>query len=951
MTDIEGNDGGLAPQQSTRADLGSQATRDSLRITSRTASSHAQVRSDGRVDIGFFHKSNLAHTLKAALHYQEEAPKLIQTPSSLAQYRDIPRLNIVVQIVGSRGDVQPFVALAQVLVKPPYNHRVRFCTHPVFKDFVEDAGLEFFSIGGDPAVLMAYMVNNPGIIPGVKSLRGGEIKRRRRDIAINLRAAWRSCIEPSEGDMKPFIADAIIANPPSFAHIHCAEKLAIPLHIMFTMPWSPTQAFPHPLANVKASNVDKPISNYLSYTLVDLMTWQGLGDIINDFRRSLRLEPISALWGGGIISRLEVPHTYCWSTALIPKPKDWGPHITISGFFFLGLASNYTPPAELVAFLEAGPPPVYIGFGSIVVDDPVSFTSLIFEALKLAGVRAIVSKGWGGIGGEQPPDDVFLLGNCPHDWLFPRVSCVVHHGGAGTTATGIALGKPTVVVPFFGDQPFWGEMIHRGGAGPKPIPYKELTAQLLASSIEFALEPEAVEAAAKMAEQIQNEDGKTVGAEQFHNALHFDDMRCQICPPLLAVWNHKPTGMNLSALAATVLMKQNCVDVDDLRIIRHKEWIVDPGPLGPAQGSISAVLVKASAHELGIHAHHHDHGDTGIFPESRNPATNGHHGLSPASHGADGGLVNKRESRLSRLQTRSLSRLRGPLNRSRSHQSGNPSSTGALAPVADSERQDSGVVDMALTKTRTRKSLHHGASFGRGQERFDRAQDHSTDHLYSRRDVSHAFPGFLKQVNPFTTIWSERKKKLSLRRAKQASKHKPERQEVIRDIASTMGLVIRTFIKIPMDLTYNIAVGCHNLPTSLCSDDTVRKPMVITGVPSGLVAAGREFTLGFYDGLTGVVTQPYRGVRREGASGLAKGFGTGLVGLLFKTSAGVWAIPGFTLKGVHQELRKLRHSGTLKYVRRSRIIQGLREWDRCSEGERKLIIRRWYKMTKQKEKA
>jgi UDP:flavonoid glycosyltransferase YjiC (YdhE family) len=144
------------------------------------------------------------------------------------------------------------------------------------------------------------------------------------------------------------------------------------------------------------------------------------------------------------------------SPALIPKPADWGPHISVAGFYFLKLASTYTPDAELAAFLAAGPPPIYIGFGSIVVDDPNAMTKLIFEAVKKTGQRALVSKGWGGLGADELgiPDGVFMVGNVPHDWLFPRVSCVVHHGGAGTTAAGIACGKPTVIVPFFGDQPF-----------------------------------------------------------------------------------------------------------------------------------------------------------------------------------------------------------------------------------------------------------------------------------------------------------------------------------------------------------------------------------------------------------------------------------------------------------------------------------------------------------------
>lgn len=174
--------------------------------------------------------------------------------------RPPPRLNVVIQIVGSRGDVQPFLALGQIL-KDTYGHRVRVATHPTFEKFVEDAGLEFFSIGGDPAELMAFMVKNPGLMPGVDALKNGEITRRRKGIEEIIIGCWRSCIEAGKGlgpaprfprhsktdDLasmpqfevdeptnRPFIADAIIANPPSFAHIHVAEKLGVPLHLMFT---------------------------------------------------------------------------------------------------------------------------------------------------------------------------------------------------------------------------------------------------------------------------------------------------------------------------------------------------------------------------------------------------------------------------------------------------------------------------------------------------------------------------------------------------------------------------------------------------------------------------------------------------------------------------------------------------------------------------------------------
>ena len=198
-----------------------------------------------------------------------------------------PRLNIAIQIVGSRGDVQPFIPIAQLLAKEPFNHRVRICTHPAFKDFVEGQGVEFFSIGGDPEALMAYMVKNPGLLPGKESVKAGDISKRREEMWEIINGVWRSCIEAGNGMGEPvkaanvrdaknlFIADLIIANPPSMAHIHCAEKLGIPLQIVFTMPWSPTEVFCHPLAAMKNTGADAKTANYLSFVLMELLTWQG----------------------------------------------------------------------------------------------------------------------------------------------------------------------------------------------------------------------------------------------------------------------------------------------------------------------------------------------------------------------------------------------------------------------------------------------------------------------------------------------------------------------------------------------------------------------------------------------------------------------------------------------------------------------------------------------------
>lgn len=166
----------------------------------------------------------------------------IPHPSEIEKEAYFPlRLNVVIHVVGSRGDVQPFVALGRALQKQ--GHRVRLATHFVFRDFVKDNGLEFFNIGGDPAELMSYMVKNPKLIPKMETLVKGTVGRRRGEIRKMIGGCWRSCFESGEGidttgneaiTALPFVADAIIANPPSFAHFHCAQKMGVPLHLMFT---------------------------------------------------------------------------------------------------------------------------------------------------------------------------------------------------------------------------------------------------------------------------------------------------------------------------------------------------------------------------------------------------------------------------------------------------------------------------------------------------------------------------------------------------------------------------------------------------------------------------------------------------------------------------------------------------------------------------------------------
>lgn len=848
-------------------------------------STSARVTDDGRVNIRINQLNRrLSQIFTPALRQQVQSvqdcrPHLPPyAPPSLRGEEGVtppPPLNIVIQVVGSRGDVQPFVALGKVL-KDTYGHRVRLATHPNFKDFIQESGLEFFSIGGDPSRLMAFMVKNPSLMPGFRTLLSGEIGQRRRDVAEYIQGCWRSCYEAGDGmghgatddDLsepaaRPFVADCIIANPPSFAHIHCAEKLGIPLHIMFTMPYSPTQEFPHPLANIQSSNADPQLTNYISYIMIEVLSWQGLGDIINRFRaKCLGLDPVSLIWAPGMLQRLEIPHTYCWSPALIPKPKDWGPHVSISGFYFLNLASNYTPTPDLQAFLDAGPSPVYIGFGSIVLDDPDAMTELIFEVVRKTGHRVLLSKGWGGMGADRPhiPDGVFMLGNVPHDWLFEHVSCIVHHGGAGTTAAGIAAGRPTVVVPFFGDQPFWGAMVARAGAGPDPIPHKQLTADKLADAVDFCLKPESLERAKELASKIAAERGSDMGAQSFHQHLEADRLRCTLAPSRPAVWRIKRTQVRLSAFATCTLANANLLDFHDLKLYRSQEHYIDEGPWDPISGGAAACFRAFSGMAMG----------------------------------------------LAEVPSETLRSLRIPTGSSRQQAQ-------ESVPNITRKRETSQMGERSTTPTspeQSQTSLNLQGSLTRISGQLSSKQDDSSRSRVSSRNES----GFGKD-------------------------HDMLRQTGVHT-SKGLGRFMKAFVQTPMEISESLTKGFHNLP-KLWGDDTVRPHEQVSDFKSGAMAAGKEFGLGWYDGVTGLVTQPWKGAQKEGASGFVRGIGKGIAGFATKPFAGFSGILSHTMKGVQKEVQKLFGSHVQNYIVASRIAQGYEEWLQSSDAEKQDVIVRW----------
>lgn len=571
--------------------------------------SKATIAQDGRINVTMNVKKALPGTLPTnyANEIREFAvdPVLLSTSSSddaedlgLREGGRVPRLSVVVMIVGSRGDVQPFLALGQELLR--HGHRVRIATHGTFREFIKEAGLEFYNIGGDPHELMSYMVRNPGLMPGWTSLTNGDIPRKQRMLSEILNGCWDACSQP-DIDGKPFIADAIISNPPAFAHVHCAEALGIPLQLSFTMPWCPTAAFPHPLVNISQSNAEPGLTNYLSYGLAEMMTWQGLGGVINEFRTSkLGLSALNVRSGPGLVDRLKIPWTYCFSPLLVPRPIDWQNHIDVVGFYFLNLASSYSPSTTLATFLASGPPPIYIGFGSVVVEDPEKVTQVIFEATRLAGVRALISAGWGGLGNTQVPPHVFILGNVPHDWLFTKVFAVCHHGGAGTTAIGLQLGKPTIIVPFFGDQPFWGNMVWKSGAGPKPIKPEKLGVERLKAAIEFCMTSAARDGARRLGEQIRAQNGVRNGVRSFHQHLPLLNMRCDLIPEELAVWWDPQHCLKLSALAAQVLNEEKLLNIHKLEIHRSKEYDTGLKSKTPFTGGVVEALLCVTSFSEGL---------------------------------------------------------------------------------------------------------------------------------------------------------------------------------------------------------------------------------------------------------------------------------------------------------------------------------------------------------------
>jgi UDP:flavonoid glycosyltransferase YjiC (YdhE family) len=399
--------------------------------------------------------------------------------------------------LGSRGDVQPFVGLALGLRDAGY--QVRLATHGVFEDFVREAGLDFAPVEGNPQAIMqteegrawVESQNNPlAFAKGFRTLLG-PVMRTATDDALRAAAD----------------AEAIIIGGPSYYFARSVtEKLGLPFVQAYLQPLHPTTEFPSALFPMPLPKLG--VFNYATSIIAGQLFYQLLRPVMNDIRRDvLHLKPWSRLGPFVDDMRGKYPILYGYSRHVIPKPKNWGDFIDITGYWFYD-QPTWKPPAALTDFLAGGPAPVYVGFGSMADRNPERMSEIVVNALQKANQRGILLTGWGGLQQSDLPETIFKIASAPHSWLFPQMAAVVHHGGAGTTAAGLRAGVPSVLIPFFGDQPFWAECVDKLDVGPNSIPRKKLTVDNLTYAMTAAVSVPSTRAnAATLGEQIRAENG------------------------------------------------------------------------------------------------------------------------------------------------------------------------------------------------------------------------------------------------------------------------------------------------------------------------------------------------------------------------------------------------------------------------------------------------------------
>jgi len=418
-------------------------------------------------------------------------------------------MRITILTAGTRGDTQPYIALGIGLQRA--GHRVCLVAGENYQEQVRQYGLEFQTIHVDFAALMDNPLAQDVMKKGASV--GALIAQLKASRTASPFARIQEDIWQASQD-----SEAILFAPGMPNGYFIAKYLRIPCAALNAVPMSPTRTQPAVFFPPKPRLGG--IYNQLTHTLLEQGFWQGFRPTIQKFwaARSKDLStPIRIPFGApNRRQRAErMPFLYGYSEHVLPRPKDWRASEFVTGYWFLDNEPAWQPSEALVDFLRSGPPPVYVGFGSMrIADSTDETTELVIDALQRTGQRGILATGWNGLSNKSRlPDTILMVDSLPHNWLFPKVAAVVHHGGAGTTAAGLRAGVPSVIIPHGVDQPMWGKRVATLGVGPQPIPRKQLTAERLAEAISATADPSMRTRAEALGQKIRSEDGVTRAVE------------------------------------------------------------------------------------------------------------------------------------------------------------------------------------------------------------------------------------------------------------------------------------------------------------------------------------------------------------------------------------------------------------------------------------------------------
>jgi UDP:flavonoid glycosyltransferase YjiC (YdhE family) len=417
-------------------------------------------------------------------------------------------MRITILAIGSRGDIQPCIALGVGLRQAGYE--VRLAAPNNFESVATSCGLDFFSIGPDSQELMAENIGRKMMTTGNNG--SAFLHALAKLVSTHSRESLAASLNACEG------TNAILYNSFALMGAHVAEALNLPSAGAWIYPLNRTVEYPsidtHPLLRFGGA------FNWFTHLAGEQMIQHAFRNIFREWRQMLDLPPLPVTGFYDHLYRRRSPQLYGYSQYIVPKPQDWPDRFAVTGYWFLDHDENFLPPEELSHFIEAGPAPVYIGFGSVVGKDPVRLTEIVLRAARQSKQRIILAKGWGGLHlaetTRQVDENIFVVENIPHGWLFPRMKAVIHHGGAGTTAAALRAGVPSVIIPFSGDQPFWGDRVWKLGIGTAPIHHTQLNTQRLTAAIASITGNDDIQKRAHaIGEKIRSENGVARAVEAF----------------------------------------------------------------------------------------------------------------------------------------------------------------------------------------------------------------------------------------------------------------------------------------------------------------------------------------------------------------------------------------------------------------------------------------------------